>query len=142
MPTMRLRRGGSDAAEPWSAVRDLHGQIGGVDLAFVLLFCSPSYDLAELAAAIRHYFGEARVFGCTTAGEITPFGYISGGISGVGFPKGEFEFAATLFEGLRRFEIAGILDQTRALMAAFDLARAETDDGRPAKSFGLVLVDG
>src|SRR5579859_2922005 len=141
MPTMRLRRGGSDAAEPWSAVRDLHGQIGGVDLAFVLLFCSPSYDLAELAAAIRHYFGEARVFGCTTAGEITPFGYISGGISGIGFPAGEFAVASALFQDLKDFKIATAIERTRLAMARLGEA---INGGSPASSdgFGLLLVDG
>jgi hypothetical protein len=141
MPATRLRRGGSNAAEPWSAVHDLHRQIGGADLAFVLVFCSPSYDLSELALAIRHYFGEAGVYGCTTAGEITPFGYISGGLSGIGFPAGDFSVATTLFQDLKDFKIATAIERTRLAM----LMQGEAaNGGQPASSdaFGLLLVDG
>jgi len=61
-----------------------------------LIFCSPRYDWTELAAATRHRFGAIPVSGCTTAGEIKPFGSISGGLSGVGSPAGDFVVAATL----------------------------------------------
>jgi hypothetical protein len=141
MPMTQLRRGGSSAAEPWSAVGELHQQIGGPDLAFVLIFCSPQYDLAEVVAAIRHHFGDANVFGCTTAGEITPFGYISGGLSGISFPAGDFAVASTLIQDLKDFKIATTVEQTRLAMAA----RTEpANDGPPAssESFALLLVDG
>jgi hypothetical protein len=132
MPTTQLRRGGSSATEPWSAVGELHRQIGGPDLAFVLIFCSPHYDLAELAAAIRHHFGDTQVVGCTTAGEITPFGYISGGLSGIGFSAGDFTVVPTLFRDLKDFKIASAVEQTRLAMAAL-----------PARdAFALLLVDG
>jgi hypothetical protein len=141
MPTTMLRRGGSDAAEPWAAVGALHRQIGGSDLAFVLIFCSPHYDRTELASAIRHFFAECRVFGCTTAGEITPFGYISGGLSGIGFPAGDFAVTAALFQGLKTFKIATAIDETRRAMAL----QAEGSAGGPPPSgdaFALLLVDG
>ncbi|HWK46293.1 MAG TPA: nitric oxide-sensing protein NosP [Stellaceae bacterium] len=143
MPTTQLRRGGSSAAEPWSAVGELYRQIGGPDLAFVLIFCSPHYVLSELAAAIRYHFGDTNVFGCTTAGEITPFGYISGGLSGIGFPSGDFAIASTLFQDLKDFKIATTIERTRLVMAAqADLAA--DSDGRfsPGEAFALLLVDG
>ncbi|GGF01561.1 hypothetical protein GCM10011611_03850 [Aliidongia dinghuensis] len=141
MPTTLLRRGGSDAADPWSAVGALHQQIGGPDLGFALIFCSPRYDPSQVAAAIRHYFGDTPVFGCTTAGEITPFGYISGGLSGIGFPAGDFAVAAALFENLQDFTIAVAADLTQAAMAqqAEQTSRGPLAD---AGSFALLLVDG
>jgi hypothetical protein len=139
MPATRLRRGGSNATEPWSAVCELHRQIGGSDLAFVLLFCSPAYDLAELGAAIRHYFGETGIYGCTTAGEITPFGYISGGLSGIGFPAGDFAVSTTLFQDLKDFKIATAIERTRLAM----VGQGETLNGAATNdAFGLLLVDG
>ncbi|HEV2677440.1 MAG TPA: nitric oxide-sensing protein NosP [Aliidongia sp.] len=141
MPTTQLRRGGSDAAEPWSAVGELHRQIGGPDLAFALVFCSPQYDLSEVAAAIRHHFGDTRVFGCTTAGEITPFGYISGGLSGIGFPASDFAVAPTLFQDLKDFKIATTIEQTRLAMAA-RAESAESGSLGPSDGFALLLVDG
>ena len=141
MPTTQLRKGGSDAAEPWSAVAELHRQIGGPDLAFALIFCSPHYDLSEVAAAIRHHFGDVPVFGCTTAGEITPFGYISGGLSGIGFPARDFAVASTLFRDLRDFKIATAAEQTRHAMTA-QAAHASDGPLSSGKSFALLLVDG
>jgi hypothetical protein len=141
MPARELRRGGSNAADPWSAIGELHGQIGGEGLAFALIFCSPQYDLVAVSAAIRHHFGETAVFGCTTAGEITPFGYISGGMSGIGFPAGEFSVVPTLFLGLKDFKIAMAIDQTRHAMER----RAESMAGgsmRSGDTFALLLIDG
>jgi len=141
MPTTRLRRGGASAAEPWAAVGELHRQIGGPNLAFALIFCSPDYDLSELAAAIRHHFGDTKVFGCTTAGEITPFGYISGGLSGIGFPEDDFSVAPTLFQDLKDFKIATAIEQTRLAMAM----QAEVAAGgkfAASDAFALLLVDG
>jgi hypothetical protein len=141
MPSTMLRRGGSNAADAWAAVAELHRQIGGADLGFVLIFCSPHYDLPQVAAAIRHYFGDTAVFGCTTAGEITPFGYISGGLSAIGFPTGDFSVVPTLFQGLRDFKIATAIEQTRLAMAA----QAEILAGGPLSTgdaFALLLIDG
>jgi hypothetical protein len=144
MPTKRLLRGGSDAADPRAAVGELHRQIGDPDTAFVLIFCSPSYERSEIAAAIRHYFGSVPVFGCTTAGEITPFGYISDGISGIAFPKGEFSVASTLFSPLAQFEMTQTREQTHQLMARLKHQHhgPAGDGGHPWRTFGLLLVDG
>jgi hypothetical protein len=141
MPVTQLRRGGSNAAEPWSAVGELHRQIGGPDLAFVLIFCSPQYDLSAVMAAIKHHFGDTDVFGCTTAGEITPFGYISGGLSGIGFPAGDFAVTSTLFQDLKDFKIAATVEQTRHAMAT-RMPPANDGPAAPSDSFALLLVDG
>jgi hypothetical protein len=144
MPIKRLLRGGSDAADPRAAVTELHRQIGDPDTAFVLIFCSPSYERSEIAAAIRDYFGGVPVFGCTTAGEITPFGYISDGLSGIAFPAGEFAVVSTLFAPLDRFEMVQAREQTHRLMSRLKSGEAGlAGDGRdPGRSFGLLLVDG
>lgn len=135
-----MLRGGSAAADPRAAVAEFYHQIGGSDLAFVLFFCSPSYERTVFAAAIREYFGDTPVFGCTTAGEITPFGYIKDGLSGIAFPAGEFVAESTLFAPLGRFEITQVREQTRRLTAQLDRRAADLrDEGR---SFGLLLVDG
>jgi hypothetical protein len=137
MAKMQLRRGGSDREDPHAAIAELRGQIGGgTEVAFVLIFCSPRYDLAEIARAITLEFGDTIVHGCTTAGEITPFGYISGGVSGVSFPIDDFAVVATLFEKLSAFEVGPTIEQTRQLMAERDAGSGSVD------SFGLLLIDG
>jgi hypothetical protein len=144
MPSHQLRRGGSDVPEPVAAIAELRRQLGGGDFAFVLVFFSPGYDRAAIAAAISASFGDTPVFGCTTAGEITPFGYISGGVSAIGFPAGEFQFASGLFERLSEFEIAPAVDRTLLVKADLD-GQAEPlagSGGKRADCFGLLLVDG
>jgi hypothetical protein len=144
MPQERLLRGGSRLGDPQEAVRELHDAIGGPDIAFAVLFCSPQYDLDTTAAAVREFFGRTPVFGCTTAGEITPFGYISGGMCGIGFPRQNFAVTSVLFENLAGFELSTTIHKTRAAMAERDRVAAMKfpDTAAPPKSFGLLLVDG
>src|SRR5215472_15102992 len=117
MPKGPLLRGGSQASDPREAVAQLHSVIGGPGTAFAVIFFSPQYDANAIAAAVREHFGDTPVFGCTTAGEITPFGYISGGLCGIGFPADEFAVTSVLFEDLTNFEVASTLERTRLAVA-------------------------
>ena len=55
-----------------------------------MLFCSPQFHIAEVAAAVGEYALDATVVGCTTAGEITPLGHRRGSIIGVSFDAEHF----------------------------------------------------
>jgi hypothetical protein len=136
-----LRRGGSADPDAWGAIAELHRQIGGRNAAFILVFCAATYDRNTLTRALAHHFGDTPVFGCTTAGEITPFGYISGGVSGIAFPAAEFRIAATLYEGLSRFDTAATISQTQALVERLDGALHAQPSADPGR-FALLLVDG
>ena len=138
-----LRRGGSADPDAAKAVAELHRQIAGPDIACVLIFCAASYDRVALAAALTLHFGDTPVYGCTTAGEITPFGYISGGISGIAFPAAEFRVAATLFEKLSLFDTAATVAGTRALVAELDApAPGRRGAHHPGRRFAMLLIDG
>jgi hypothetical protein len=139
-----LLRGGSRRPDPRQAVGELHERIGGSNIAFAIVFCSPQYDLDAVAAALRENFGDTPVFGCTTAGEITPFGYINGGMCGVGFPDADFAVVSTLFDDLSNFELSATTQKTRAALAERDrlIASARPNGATPPKSFALLLVDG
>ncbi|MDZ5645908.1 nitric oxide-sensing protein NosP [Nitrospirillum sp. BR 11828] len=134
-PPPPVRRGGSNKTDARAAVADLRDQIGGA-AACVLVFFSPAYDRGEMLAALKEAFGSTPVFGCTTAGEITPFGYISGGLSGVSFPAKDFLVHSALFENLSQFQIADTIERTHRLVSR----RHAEAQGRPG--FGLLLVDG
>ena len=71
----RLRRGFSHDIDARRAAVELHDAIAQPDTAFVLVFCSPQYDLPVLGEALADVFGDTLVIGCTTAGEITSDGY-------------------------------------------------------------------
>jgi hypothetical protein len=144
MPKKPLLRGGSRASDPRTAIAELHGLIGGPDIAFAVIFCSPQYDIEAIAASVRERFGDTPVFGCTTAGEIAPFGYINGGVCGIGFPREDFVVASALFDDLANFELSSTMERTRALVAERDClaAAAFPRFEAPAKGFALLLVDG
>lgn len=144
MPQGPVPRGGSQAPDPRQAVGQLYKLIGGPRTAFAVIFFSPQYDADAIAAAVRDSFGDTPVFGCSTAGEITPFGYISGGLCGVGFPRDEFAVTPVLFEDLANFEVASTLEKTRSAVAdqARIAASAFPDAKGGSKCFALLLVDG
>ena len=74
---------------------------------------------------------------------LSSFGYINGGLCGVGFADDDFAVTATIFDDLANFEVATTIDKTRAAAAAHDRAMAALH--RPearAKTFALLLVDG
>src|SRR5690349_2830547 len=106
MSGRRLFRGGSREPDAASAIAELHDLNGHPDIAFAVTFCSPQYDLDAIAAAVRERFGQTPVFGCTTAGEIAPFGYINGSVCGIGFPREDFLVTAQLYEDLAHFELS------------------------------------
>ena len=54
----RLRRGFSHHIDARRAAVELHDAIAQPDTAFVLVFCSPQYDLAVLGEALADVFGE------------------------------------------------------------------------------------
>ncbi len=144
MPRRQPLRGGSQAPDARQAIAELHRLIGGPGISCVILFCSPQYDIEAIAAATREFFGETPVFGCTTAGEIGPFGYINGGVCGIGFPREDFVVAATLIEDLAGFELSSTIERTRAVAAERDhiAAAAFPDCATPPKGFALLLIDG
>jgi hypothetical protein len=144
MPKRRLLRGGSRAAHPRDAIAELHSVIGGPEISFALIFCSPRYEISAIAAAVRDYFGDMPVFGCTTAGEIAPFGYINGGVCGIGFPREDFVVASALFEDLANFELSATIEKTRAAIAMRDrlAASAFHESSRAPRGFALLLIDG
>lgn len=136
-----LPRGASSLCDEWDAARELHAQVWRPDLEMVLAFFSPRYDCNRLATALNALFGDTPVVGCTTAGEITPFGYQEGSITGVGFPRSEFSVAAELIPDIDKFEISdgggvlrGILKQRAAPAGAAP--------GKEHGSFALLLIDG
>jgi hypothetical protein len=144
MPRRQPLRGGSQAPDARQAIAEVYRLIGGPDISCAILFCSPQYDLDAIAAATRAHFGETPVFGCTTAGEIGPFGYINGGVCGIGFPREDFVVATTLIEDLAGFELSTTIERTRAAASERDriAATAFADCASTPKGFALLLIDG
>src|ERR1700754_3327344 len=93
----------SERAE--AAALELVDAIRQADAALYLSECAPGHELTKLAAAMRNQLGSAHVIGCTTAGEITPFGYLEGSQTGLGI-AGDVRVASVRLDDLAHFEFA------------------------------------
>ena len=73
LPAVRVSS--SSVRDPMLAATNLASQLNHEHLGWVLFFCSAEYDLGRLGIALEHAFQGVRVYGCTSAGEITREGY-------------------------------------------------------------------
>ena len=134
-----LRTAFTSERDEAAAVDQLYQQLQGIDLGFVLFFCSAEYQLDAMATALREVFKELLVVGCTTAGEITAEGYAQGSISAIGFSKTSFAVGGSLITHLEQFSFSdaqGLVQQLSEQCQAEQIAPI-TDH-----SFALSLFDG
>jgi hypothetical protein len=139
---IQVRKAASTSPDAATAVREVHAAIaaGGDPGALTVLYCSPRYDLAVLGREIRRLFGEGPVIGCTTAGEITPVGYLEGSLTGVSISGGDLVTATVLVEGLRDFALGN--GDAAAQRALAMLREQNVPAPTSANTFGFLLVDG
>jgi hypothetical protein len=134
-----IRRAHSTAPTALEAAREMHAGLVQDGLELVVLFCSSTFDLDVLAAEIRVLFGGVAVIGCTTAGEITPIGYLEGSVAGFSLSAGECKAAVQLIPSISTLPItegAAVVDRLIASLA---------EDGSntvPSDAFALLLIDG
>ncbi len=137
--SLAIRRGASKSPDPDTAARELHAAISTTDPALIVFYCAATYDLDRLGRALHAHFGDVPMIGCTTSGEITPFGYVDGTITGVSVTSPSFVVELGRLNGVSKFEIGGghnlAADMLRRLAE-----RSETP--RSDNTFGFLLVDG
>jgi hypothetical protein len=108
-------------------------------LAGLVCFVCSSYDAARFASEIHSALPGTPVFGCTTAGELSPAGWASHSIVALGFLRRHFTLVAHLMQDLSHFGVeeghASIAEARAALMAS-------GPDIDTSHCFGLLLIDG
>ncbi len=96
-----------------AAVREAAAQIDARDTCFVLAFAPEGSDLPALASALDAALSGVPVFGCSTAGQITPQGYETGALLLLAFPKAHFRCASMPIEPLAPLSIPKIAAAAR-----------------------------
>ena len=117
---------------PADRIDSLPGALGPGPFAAVLVFATPTADLARLAAMDLG----GPVIGCTTAGELAPQGYAEGGVLALGLAAQDFDVEILGIDDLaqiRREAVIGALVRARAALAARCPWRSE---------FAFLMVDG
>ncbi len=136
---LRVKRGVSTSKDEATAVEELSAEIFQPDAVLTIFYCSPAYDRTKLAAALQRAFGEQVVIGCTTAGEIGPAGYVSGGITGVSIASEEMEVITRRLDGLSQVQMADGQQLAEAMLRSVDSAGRARAEGQ---LFGFMLIDG
>jgi hypothetical protein len=118
---------------------ELAARASEADAALASVFFSRDrIDPESLAAAIALHAPGLRYVGCSTAGEITPFGYAEGSILAMLFPRHRFDARATMIEGVGSARMEDVVSEVDTLRRGF-----EADFG-PANgdTFAVLLIDG
>ncbi len=139
MSKLSIRKGTSQHRDPELAAQQLHEAIWQPDIGLAVFYCAADFDLPALAAALHRRFGDVNLVGCTTAGEITPQGYLTGSLTGFSMAAPGLDVATALLP-LRPFDA----DATTAAVTWL-LADLGTRDGLPPSAtdtFAFLLIDG
>lgn len=139
MGDLQLRKGASCSDDPEVAARELADAIHDPDADLTVIYCAPTYDLDALGRELHRHFGDTLVIGATTAGEITPIGYLDGSLTGVSISGGALHAEAVRIDGLADFEFADGDDAAQEVIGRLD---AVTRGSNGSDTFGFLLVDG
>ncbi len=135
--TTTIRRGVSREADPRAAAEELYESLKGEGTELVFFFVAPQYDLEELGGHLARLFGETKVIGCTTAGEITPIGYVRDSITGVALPSSRFRAVSTCIENVSELECARGAEIAEELRSRMRKEHPELEH-----FFAFLLIDG
>lgn len=136
---LRVRRGVSLERDEALAVSELHAAVYQADAALTVFHCSPKYDRERLAAALRERFAQQLLVGCTSAGEIGPTGYVSGGITGVSIASEELSVLSRRLDRLSALQMRDGQELSQSMLRSLDPAGKSRAAGNV---FGFLLVDG
>jgi len=134
-----VRQGASNELDPIKAVRELYDDIYAEDAKIGFFFCSPEFDLTSLEEALNEVFSDFPLVGCTTAGELTPFGYRDGSIVGVSLCGPAFEAATSFIDDIESLAIGDT--KLYAREAVSKLKSVECPD-KDANRFAFLMIDG
>ncbi len=109
----------SSESDADAAARAVAGQIDHAETCFAIAFLPGNLPPAPLAAALARWLPGLPLFGCTTAGQITPTGYDETALVLVAFPKRHFRCSTQLFHPLKPVAIAEVSAQARRLASNF-----------------------
>ena len=134
-----VRKGTSQTHDADVAAQELFDALYQPNIKLAVFYCAPSYDLPALAIALRSRFKDIPLIGCTTAGEITPLGYLSGALTGLSIAAPGMDVVTNLIR-LDPLDTAATAAQVEAMLVTMGprdgLAPSATD------TFGFLLIDG
>jgi hypothetical protein len=137
--SLAILKGTSQSRDAVLAAREIFAAIHQPDIKLAVFYCAPEFDLPLLASELHRLFGDIPLIGCTSAGEITPQGYLMGSITAFSLASPRLDAGVRLLR-LDPFNS----DQTRSDMLSLLRGLGERDGLPPsaANTFGFMLIDG
>lgn len=125
---------------PREAAEEIARQLGSADLAMLVVFVSPFYDPEQFITALSGRMRNVPIFGCTTAGELSPGGWEEDSVVAMGFSAADFVIAARPLLGLSTFRV----DHGRSICTELqhEFAQRTEHCDHTDESFGLLFIDG
>lgn len=120
-------------------MREFHEAVVQDDMALVLFFCSPTYDVDVVASEMNRLFPGVQVVGCTTAGEIGPLGCLEHSLSGASFPGAGYTASSGCLIGLQEFELS---QAERLVEGRLQSLQGRAPGATADNTFALLLTDG
>lgn len=120
------------------AAAELARALGAATVEHVIAFFSLDHDPAALSRALEASFPGAGVSGCSTAGEITPGGFVDGSVTVIAFPREGFRVHAALIEAAGQQGVERAAEVVRGMKARL----SPSDRPLRERVFALMLMDG
>ncbi len=114
-----VKVGVSYAVEAARAVDEAASSFAAHATCFVLVFIPDHLDPREIAAQTSQRLPSTTVFGCTTAGQLTPKGYENDALVMLAFPRRHFRCSSALISPLNAASIERIASEARQLASRF-----------------------
>ncbi len=137
--SLSIRRCTVQSRDAAQAAREVHAALDQPEIKLAVFYCAADMDLPVLAEGLHRLFGDVNLIGCTTAGEITPQGYLSGTVTGFSLAGRDLDVATRLIP-LDPFDSVATAGEVSALLDGLG-----PRDGQPPSAgdtFAFLLIDG
>ena len=134
-----VRMGSSQSKDPDRAAQELFDEIYQPDASLGVFFCSTEFDLNRLQQALASRFDGINFIGCTSAGEITPEGYVDGAITGFTLAFPDFLAVSAPVFRLDSFSVADGIHIVKELKDRLDEVSPMSEQG---DTFAFLMIDG
>ena len=134
-----FRRGVSRAKTAAAAVAELHAAIDQPRIGLAVVFCSPRFEPRALERELRERFAGVPLIGCTSAGEITPQGYLDGVITGLSLSADDCVAVSRRLERIDAFSVMDGYAATQSLLWQLEKAAPAAT---AHNTFAFLMIDG
>ena len=135
--TCGIRSAASAQAGTTAAVREIAATLGPGPFQHIIVMYSPAHNAKLVGELFRTSFPDVEISGCSTSGEITPFGMMQGGIVALAFPETGFRVEADVIADVDRSGVEHATQLARKLKSRFGAGQSMRN-----RVFALLLVDG